>query len=85
MVAGGDASMAVQWLTSKPAEVMGWQDAGRLVMGGTADLTIFDPEEEWVFTAEESKSKSKNSPFIGKNFCGRVRYTFVDGRLVYAR
>jgi dihydroorotase len=85
MVAGGDASMAVQWLASKPAEVMGWQDAGRLVVGGTADLTIFDPEEEWVFTAEQSKSKSKNSPFIGKNLCGRVRYTFVDGRLVYAR
>jgi dihydroorotase len=85
MVAGGDAIMAVQWLTSKPAEVMGWQDAGRVVVGGVADLTIFDPEEEWVFTAEVSKSKSKNSPFIGKNFCGCVRYTFVDGRLVYAR
>ena len=85
MVAGGNAAMAVQWLSSKPAEVMGWQDAGRLVVGGTADLAIFDPEEEWVFTAEVSKSKSKNSPFIGKNLCGRVRYTFVDGRLVYAR
>ncbi|HKR29944.1 MAG TPA: hypothetical protein VJT08_05680 [Terriglobales bacterium] len=64
---------------------MAWQDAGRVVVGGVADLTIFSPEEEWVFTAELSKSKSKNSPFIGKNFCGRVRYTFVDGRLVYAR
>lgn len=85
MVAGGDSSLAVQWLASKPAEVMGWQDAGRMVVGGIADLAIFDPEEEWVFTAEESKSKSKNSPFIGKNFRGRVRYTFVDGRLVYAR
>jgi len=85
MVGGGDIRMAVQWLTSKPAEVMGWQDAGRIVVGGTADLAIFNPEEEWVFTAEQSKSKSKNSPFIGKNLRGRVRYTFVDGRLVYAR
>lgn len=85
MVAGGDAAMAIQWLSSKPAEVMGWQDAGRIGVGGIADLVIFDPKEEWVFTAEVSKSKSKNSPFIGKNLCGRVRYTFVDGRLVYAR
>lgn len=82
MVAGGDPQLAVRWLSSNPASLMGWKDAGALRVGAVADLVIVDPEEEWTFKAEESKSKSKNSPFIGKRFRGRVRHTIVDGRLV---
>jgi dihydroorotase len=53
-------------------------------VGAPADLVLFDPAEEWVFTAEGSRSKSKNSPFIGKRLTGRVRHTIVDGRVVYS-
>jgi dihydroorotase len=84
MVAAGDPQLAVKWLSAGPAHVMGWKDRGALRAGAVADVVIFDPEEEWVFRAEESKSKSKNSPFLGKRFQGRVRHTIVDGRVVYS-
>jgi len=85
MAAGGDPQLAVRWLSSNPAAVMGWKEAGSLRVGAIADVVVFDADEEWVFKAEESKSKSKNSPFIGKRFRGRVRHTLVDGRLVFSR
>jgi len=84
MVASGDAQLAVRWLSSNPAEVMGWKEAGTIQAGAIADIVIVDPEQEWVFTREKSRSKSKNSPFLGKRFSGRVRHTMVNGRLVYS-
>ena len=84
MVAGGDPQLAVRWLSANPASVMGWKDVGALRVGAAADIVIFDPAEEWTFTASDSKSKSKNSPFIGKRFRGRVQYTIVDGRVVWS-
>ena len=51
--------------------------------GKMADITIFDPNEEYVYTKEMIVSKSKNSPFIGKTLKGKVKYTIVNGRVVY--
>jgi dihydroorotase len=84
MVAGGDVPLAVRWLTSNPAQVMAWKQLGTLTAGAPADITIFAADDEWMFTAENSKSKSKNSPFIGKRLRGRVRHTIVNGRMVYS-
>lgn len=84
MVAGGDPQLAVRWLSANPASVMGWKEAGVLRADVPADIVVFDPAEEWTFTASESKSKSKNSPFIGKRLRGRVQYTIVDGRVVWS-
>ena len=84
MVAGGDPQLAVRWLSSNPASVMGWKDLGALRVGAVADIVVFDSAEEWTFLAKESKSKSKNSPFIGKHLRGRVQYTIVDGRVVWS-
>ena len=83
MVAGGDVPLAVRWISSNPAKVMAWK-LGTLTPGQSADIAIFDANEEWVFTAQNSKSKSKNSPFIGKRLRGRVRHTIVNGRMVYS-
>ncbi len=58
-------------------------DRGTIQVGKIADITIFDPNEEYVYTKEMIVSKSKNSPFIGKKLKGKVKYTIVSGNVVY--
>ncbi len=56
-------------------------DCGRMQTGAPADIVIFSPDEEW--TVENFRSKSANSPFIGRKLRGKVKYTICGGRLVY--
>ena len=58
-------------------------ERGSIETGKMADITIFDPNEEYVYTKDMIVSKSKNSPFIGKTLKGKVKYTIVNGRVVY--
>lgn len=58
-------------------------DRGTLEEGKVADITIFDENEKYVYTEEMIISKSKNSPFVGKELKGKVKYTIVGGRVVY--
>lgn len=59
-------------------------DRGTIEEGKIADLTIFDPNERYVYTKDMIVSKSKNSPFIGKELKGKVKYTIVGGKIVYS-
>ena len=70
-------------LTCNPADFY-HLDAGRLEPGAPADLTIFDPDEEWIVPSEFA-SRSCNSPFIGMKLPGVVHYTIVSGVVVYRR
>jgi len=58
-------------------------NSGRVALGCDADLTIFDPNEEWTIDPEQFKSKSRNTPFGGYQVKGRVKYTIVGGKVVY--
>ena len=58
-------------------------DKGTLEEGKIADITIFNPNEEYIYNKDKIVSKSKNSPFIGKKLKGKVKYTIVDGKIVY--
>ncbi len=58
-------------------------DRGTIEEGKVADITIFDPNETYTYTKEMIVSKSKNSPFIGKELKGKVKYTIVSGKIVY--
>ncbi len=69
-------------LTSKPAAVMGI-DRGSLRVGSVADVTIFDPDAEWVVDPATFRSKSRNTPFAGWKMRGRVIKTLVSGKVVY--
>lgn len=72
-------------LTSYNAAKILGIDRGVIEEGKIADITIFDPNKEYVYTKESIVSKSKNTPFIGKKLKGEVRYTIVNGNVVYKR
>jgi len=75
---------ALSLITYRPAAVIGIP-AGTLDAGAAADLVLFDPSEEWTVTEGGLHSKSKNSPFIGRNLVGKVKHAIVDGEVVTAR
>ena len=56
---------------------------GHMSLGVTADLTIFDPDEEWTIDPEQFASKARNTPFAGRRVKGKVKYTIVKGRIIY--
>ena len=70
-------------LTSyNPARILGL-DRGVIEIGKVADITIFDPNKEYIYEEKDIVSKSKNTPFIGKKLKGQVKYTIVNGEVVY--
>jgi len=69
--------------TVNPARLLNL-NKGTLSIGVDADVTIFDPDCEWIFRAEESASKSKNSPFNGWKLQGKTVATIVGGKKVWA-
>lgn len=68
-------------MTYNPAKLYGFK-AGYLAENGPADVTIFDPTAHRV-VSKDFASKASNSPFIGEELKGQVRYTICDGRVVY--
>jgi len=58
-------------------------DKGTIEEGKIADITIFNPDEEYVYTKDKIVSKSKNTPFIDKKLKGKVKYTIVNGKIMY--
>lgn len=74
---------ALALITNKPAKVLNLP-AGGIQPGDAADLTLFDPKEEWIVSEDSFQSKSHNSPFIGRTLNGRVKHAIVDGRVVTA-
>jgi len=75
-------SAALAKITVGPARILG-VDAGHLSAGTAADLCIFDPNQYWKVEAAALKSQGKNTPFLGMELQGRVKYTLVDGSIVY--
>ncbi len=72
-----------EMMSRHPSEIIGI-DKGTLGEGKDADITIIDPHRQWVYEKEKIKSKSKNSPFIGYAFEGKVKYTIIEGNIVFA-
>jgi len=57
---------------------------GMLSAGADADVTVFDPDAEWVFERAATASKSANSPFYGWKLQGRAVATIVGGKIVWS-
>jgi dihydroorotase len=73
----------VELFTSGPARVLGRER--NLAIGQPGDVTIFSTDHPWTFSAAESSSKSRNTPFDGRTFRGAPMATIVAGRIVYKR
>lgn len=73
---------ALAAITCRPAGILG-VDAGVLAPGVVADICIFDPEDYWKVTPSALLSQGKNTPFLGMQLPGKVRYTLVNGNIVY--
>jgi dihydroorotase len=86
LVHPGKISLArmVALFTTGPARVLGL-DRGRLEPGAPGDVTIFSTEHEWTYDANQSFSKSRNTPFSGRTFRGGPMATVVDGKVVWQR
>ena len=69
-------------MTLDPAKIIGIEK-NEIDVGNKADITIIDLKLEKIYTKEEIKSKSKNSPFIGKKFKGWPVMTISKGEIVY--
>ena len=84
--AGIPLPQALARLTSGPAAALGADmpaGLGNLQVGGMADICIFDPDASWQVLPTALKSQGKNTPFSGYELPGRVRYTLVQGQVVY--
>jgi len=79
----------VELLAANPARVIGLDQGqpprGTLAPGAAADITVFSTERSWKFDVNDSCSKSRNTPFDGRNFRGGPEFTIVGGRVVWGR
>jgi dihydroorotase len=69
-------------ITSDAARILGVAQ-GRLAPGAPADIAIFDPAATMRVVPENLKSQGKNTPFLGYELAGGVRYTIVAGGVVH--
>ncbi len=72
----------VERMSYNPAKVLKI-DRGSLAVGKPADVTVIDPEDTYIIDPGTFVSKGKNTPFGGRRVYGRVRYTLVNGQVIY--
>lgn len=72
----------IRAMSTRPAELLGLP-GGTLRPGGVADVIVIDPDTPWLLDPADLKSQSKNTPFDGARFSGRVARTIVGGRTVF--
>ena len=68
-------------MTINPASLYDF-NAGFLAEEGPADITIFDPKADRL-VSDHFASKAANSPFVGEELKGQVKYTICDGEIVF--
>jgi dihydroorotase len=77
-----DIRRLIEMYTVEPARLLKL-DAGSLSIGARADVTLIDPDLEWIVNVNDSQSLSRNSPFHGWKIKGRAVRTMVDGKTVW--
>ncbi len=80
-----DLVRLIELCSTNPAKIFKLINRGTLKVGSIADITILDPDVNWIYKVSDSKSKSKNSPFDNWKFTGAAVATIVGGKIVYRR
>lgn len=70
-------SELVQKLAIQPRKILNIA-IPTLQEGQKAEFTAFNPDLEWTFEQKDIQSKSKNSPYVGATFTGKVLATFIS-------
>ncbi|NNK07382.1 MAG: dihydroorotase [Deltaproteobacteria bacterium] len=73
----------VEALSTAPARLLPDFEGGSLKVGRRADITVLDPDARWILDKEALRSKSHNTPLLGRELTGRPVMTMVDGKVVY--
>jgi dihydroorotase len=71
----------IKLLTTKPRTIMGFEN-DLFKIGAEVELTVLDPDLEYVFKKENIKSRSINSPYLGETMIGKINYT-ISKNMVY--
>ncbi|MEX0944852.1 MAG: dihydroorotase [Balneolaceae bacterium] len=66
-------------LVANPRKILNL-DKPVIKVGNKANITLFNSDEEWLYSAGEIRSKSKNSPYIGETLTGRAIALYNKGR-----
>ncbi|MBS6367243.1 MAG: dihydroorotase [Clostridiales bacterium] len=84
LVAPGLLSLAqlVERMSTRPAAILGIE-GGSIAVGARADLTVLDPEEQWVVEPDQFYSRARNTPFAGMTLTGRVKTTICGGKITF--
>lgn len=69
-------------MSTAPARIFNLP-GGTLAVGAPADVLVFDPKVRWTVDPERFHSKSRNTPFGGRQLTGRAEATIVRGRVVF--
>ena len=85
LVHRGDIDLAtlVSRLTCDPARILRRDDIGTLKAGAAADVTLFQPDTEWIVDPAAFRSKGRNTPLAGRTLKGKVMATVYGGQVVY--
>lgn len=69
----------IDMLVSNPRKILNLP-VPEIKAGNKANLTLFNTDEEWNYTPDQVRSKSKNSPYIGETLTGRSVAVYNKGR-----
>lgn len=77
-----DYMRLAELMSFAPAKILGLP-LGTLNEGADADITVFDPNEEWTVEPEKLRGKAHNTAYKGMKLRGRVKYTVCRGEIVF--